>query len=83
MEVKVTEYNIRRSPIRWQISISIKFILSIFFSLALAVFEIFAYQKHDLENVGHVKYATMAVAVVHNDIRNVVIRWIVSTTIKS
>ena len=53
------------------------------FSLALAVFEIFAYKNHDLENVGHVKCTTLTVAEVHNDIRNVEIRWLLSTTIKS
>ena len=53
-----------------------------FFSLALAVFKIFAYKNQDLENVGHVKCATMAFAVVQNDIRNDVIRWIVSTIIQ-
>ena len=37
MKVKVTEYNIRNGPLRWQISTSIKVIIE-HFSLALIVF---------------------------------------------
>ena len=51
MFVKVTEYNIRNDPVRWQISTSIK-ITSEQFSLALTVFQIFTFQIRDLENVG-------------------------------
>ena len=40
--VKVTEYNIRNGPIRWQIPTSIEIILQ-HFSLDLTVFDIFTF----------------------------------------
>ena len=59
MKVKVTEYNNRNGPIRWQISTPIKVILDHFFR-QLSLFSGYShFQFRDLENVGQsrdVKY---------------------------
>ena len=48
---KVTEYNIRNDPVRWQISTCKNFRLEQF-SRALTVFEILTFERVDLEKVG-------------------------------
>ena len=51
VKVKVTEYNLRNGPIRWQVSTSIKIILE-HFSLALTSTRYSHFKVHNLEDVG-------------------------------
>ena len=51
MKIRITEYYIRKGPIRWQILTSIK-VIPEHFSLALTGFEISRFKIRDIENVG-------------------------------